>query len=135
MGDVPDYINEKNGALVEPKNETQLLEAMEKVYKNAANYHASEIRNMVLDKVSPAAVSKQFTDIYRTVISGQWSGVRNDSNLTADKLPLTTKKLKVLFVSSWYPSKLRPLHGIFVQRHAELLVPCCEVSTVYVTFR
>lgn len=132
VGDVPDYINSNNGVLIDSKNENQLLEAMETVFRNMNNYNPSEIRNMVLDKISPVAISKQFTDVYKSVLSGQWSVNSNHSNLTTDDLPLTTK-LKVLFVSSWYPTKLRPLHGIFVQRHAELLVPQCEVSTVFIT--
>ncbi len=68
VGDVPEYINEKNGILIEAKNETQLLEAMEKVFANKGKYNPEEIRNMVVNKVSPAAVSKQFTDIYKMVL-------------------------------------------------------------------
>ena len=70
VGDVPQYINEKNGVLVDSENEEQLLAAMEKIYLNSADYKPAEIRNMVVDKVSPAAVSKQFTDIYKKVLEG-----------------------------------------------------------------
>lgn len=69
VGDVPDFINAKNGVLIDSGNEGQLLRAMEAVYKNNENFNATEIRNMVLDKVSPAAISKQFMDIYKTVVS------------------------------------------------------------------
>jgi len=68
VGDVPEYINEKNGILIDFKDENQLLNAMESIFKNISSYSPSEIRNMVLEKVSPAAVSKQFTDIYKMVL-------------------------------------------------------------------
>ncbi len=126
VGDVPDYINQKNGILVDAKNEDQLYEAMEVLFQNSANYNPAEIRNMVLDKVSPEAISKQFTDIYKLVL-----------NLPADpsiqNSESKNQNLKVLFVSSWYPTKYRPLHGIFVQRHAELVAQHCNVSTVFIT--
>jgi glycosyltransferase involved in cell wall biosynthesis len=69
VGDVPDFINAKNGVLIDSKNEELLVHAMEAVYRNMATYNPTEIRNMVLDKVSPAAVSKQFTDIYKMVLT------------------------------------------------------------------
>ncbi len=72
VGDVPDFINAKNGVLINYKNEEQLLQAMEEISKNKGVYTASEIRNMVLEKVSPAAVSKQFTDIYKMVLKNKF---------------------------------------------------------------
>ncbi|HTB31030.1 MAG TPA: glycosyltransferase, partial [Bacteroidia bacterium] len=124
VGDVPLFINDNNGKLIDSKNEEQLLRAMEEVFHNSSNYNPAKIRNMVLDKVSPAAISKQFTDIYRTVIGAR-------SPVAGDKLQ-TPAKLKVLFISSWYPNRVRPLHGISIQRYAELLVPECDVSVVYI---
>src|ERR1700722_728858 len=41
-------------------------------------------------------------------------------------------KLKILFISSWYPNKLRPLNGIFVKRHAAANTLDCDVSALYV---
>ena len=42
------------------------------------------------------------------------------------------KRLQVLFISSWYPNKVRPLLGIFVERHAKAIGQLCDVSSVYV---
>jgi glycosyltransferase involved in cell wall biosynthesis len=40
---------------------------------------------------------------------------------------------KVLFLSSWYPSKNNPNLGNFVQRHAEAANECVEVTALFVT--
>ncbi len=42
------------------------------------------------------------------------------------------KKLQVLYVSSWYPNKVRPLLGIFVKRHAAALAEVCYMAALYV---
>jgi glycosyltransferase involved in cell wall biosynthesis len=68
VGDVPEYMNEKNGILIDPKNEVQLLDAMEKIYRDVKNYNPVEIRNEIVSKVSPAVISKQFTDIYKMAL-------------------------------------------------------------------
>jgi len=39
-------------------------------------------------------------------------------------------KLKILFLASWYPSRVRPLHGIFVKRHAEAVARTCQVAVL-----
>jgi glycosyltransferase involved in cell wall biosynthesis len=40
------------------------------------------------------------------------------------------KKLRVLFLASWYPSRVQPLRGIFVQRHAEAVARTCRVAVL-----
>ncbi|HSY77268.1 MAG TPA: glycosyltransferase [Bacteroidia bacterium] len=42
------------------------------------------------------------------------------------------KKLDVLYVSSWYPNKVKPLLGIFFKRHAAALAEVCNMATLYV---
>lgn len=42
------------------------------------------------------------------------------------------KKIKVLFISRWYPHRKDPMLGLFVQRHAEAISNFCEVTTLYV---
>ncbi|HWY98970.1 MAG TPA: glycosyltransferase [Bacteroidia bacterium] len=42
------------------------------------------------------------------------------------------KKLQVLYVSSWYPNKVKPLLGIFVKRHAMALADVCNMGALYV---
>ncbi len=43
------------------------------------------------------------------------------------------KKLKVLFISSWYPSKEHPTLGNFVQKHAEAIHPFVELEVLYIS--
>lgn len=40
-------------------------------------------------------------------------------------------KHKVLFISSWFPNKLEPTNGNFVQRHAEAVSLRCEVEILH----
>lgn len=42
------------------------------------------------------------------------------------------KKLHILFLSSWYPSRISPSNGDFVQRHAEAVATTHKVTLVYV---
>jgi glycosyltransferase involved in cell wall biosynthesis len=42
------------------------------------------------------------------------------------------KKLHVLFVSGWYPSRVDPFLGNFVQKHAEAVSLYCAVSVLHV---
>lgn len=43
-----------------------------------------------------------------------------------------SRKLHVLFLSSWYPHEENPYHGIFVQRHAEAAATKHIVSSIFV---
>ncbi len=43
-----------------------------------------------------------------------------------------TKKLNILFLASWYPNKLEPQNGNFIQRHAEAVASICNVASLYV---
>jgi len=45
---------------------------------------------------------------------------------------MENRKLNILFISSWYPNKLKPLNGIFVKRHAEAVTKDCNVSAIFV---
>lgn len=47
---------------------------------------------------------------------------------------MTNKKLNILFLSSWYPSKAHATLGNFVQRHAEAIALLHHVHVLYVTF-
>jgi glycosyltransferase involved in cell wall biosynthesis len=42
------------------------------------------------------------------------------------------KKLNILFLASWYPNKLEPQNGNFIQRHAEAVSIHCNVASLYV---
>lgn len=43
------------------------------------------------------------------------------------------KKYKVLFLASLYPSRLHPLSGIFIEKHAKAVSKFCDVAVLYVT--
>lgn len=42
------------------------------------------------------------------------------------------KKLKVLYLTRWYPNRIDPMPGLFIQRHAEAANRFCNVGVVYV---
>jgi glycosyltransferase involved in cell wall biosynthesis len=50
--------------------------------------------------------------------------------LQADKPK--ARRLKVLFLASWYPNKEHPVSGIFVKRHAIAVSNYCDVAVLYV---
>jgi glycosyltransferase involved in cell wall biosynthesis len=41
-------------------------------------------------------------------------------------------KMKVLYLSRWYPNKFDPMPGLFIQKHAEAANLFCDVGVVYV---
>ncbi|PHR74159.1 MAG: hypothetical protein COA67_01990 [Lutibacter sp.] len=43
-----------------------------------------------------------------------------------------SKKLHILFLSSWYPSRIFPTNGDFVQRHAETVASAHKVTLVHI---
>jgi len=43
-------------------------------------------------------------------------------------------KIKVLFISSWYPNRVRPTLGNFVQKHAEAVSLYADVTVLHVCF-
>jgi glycosyltransferase involved in cell wall biosynthesis len=42
------------------------------------------------------------------------------------------KEIRVLFISKWYPSKLDPMPGLFVERHARAVSGKCNVCVLYI---
>lgn len=42
------------------------------------------------------------------------------------------KKFNILFLASWYPNKLEPQNGNFIQRHAQAAASLCNVASLYV---
>ncbi len=42
------------------------------------------------------------------------------------------KDLKILFLAGWYPSRINPIQGIFIKKHAEAVSKFCDVSVLYV---
>ena len=46
---------------------------------------------------------------------------------------MTNKRLNILFTASWYPSKVHPTLGNFIQRHAEAVAVLHNVHVLYIT--
>jgi L-malate glycosyltransferase len=44
------------------------------------------------------------------------------------------KKIKTLFISSWYPNRMKPTLGNFVQKHAEAAARFSDVTVLHVCF-
>ena len=44
------------------------------------------------------------------------------------------KRLKVLFIASWYPNMEHPVSGIFIKRHAIAVSKYCDVAVLHVHF-
>ncbi len=42
------------------------------------------------------------------------------------------RRLKVLFIASWYPNKEHPVSGIFIKRHAFAVSKYCDVAVLHV---
>ena len=42
------------------------------------------------------------------------------------------KKIKVLFLSAWYPNRYDAMAGLFVRKHAEAVSLYCDVTVLYV---
>ena len=45
---------------------------------------------------------------------------------------MTQHKLHILFLTSWYPSKVLPVNGDFIERHAEAVATLHRVSILHV---
>lgn len=48
------------------------------------------------------------------------------------KIMLLNKKLHILFLSGWYPSRVSPQNGDFIQRHAEAIATKHKVTLIHV---
>ncbi len=41
------------------------------------------------------------------------------------------RNIKVLFLASWYPNRVKSFEGIFIEKHAEAVSKFCEVAVLY----
>lgn len=46
-----------------------------------------------------------------------------------------SKKLNILFLSSWYPNKVTPKNGNFIQKHAEAVAAHCTIFALHIIAR
>ena len=49
-----------------------------------------------------------------------------------NKCILLSKKLHILFLSSWYPNNIKPFIGDFIERHAKAVSSLHKVTVVHV---
>ncbi|HXP49307.1 MAG TPA: glycosyltransferase family 4 protein, partial [Bacteroidia bacterium] len=69
-GGISEYVNERNGILIDAKNEEQLFEAMSIIVTNRDKFNSPEdIRASVADKVNAKAIAKQFVEVYNKVLN------------------------------------------------------------------
>lgn len=65
---VPECVNESNGILIEPRNETQLVQAMLQIIRNEKQFDSEAIKKEALNRYSYQAVGKKFDAIYNEII-------------------------------------------------------------------
>jgi glycosyltransferase involved in cell wall biosynthesis len=63
---IPEFANDSNSILVEPRNEAQLVEAMQAMM-NGKSFDPEELRNYALKNFSYAAVGKQLDEVYNSL--------------------------------------------------------------------
>jgi len=69
-GGISEYVNEKNGILIDVKSEVQLYNAMESMVKDKSRLGSpEEIRASVVDKVNAKSIANQFMDVYNKVLN------------------------------------------------------------------
>ena len=64
---IPEFANDRNSILVEPRNEAQLVEAMQAML-NGKHFNPEELRTYALTHFSYAAVGKQLDELYDRLI-------------------------------------------------------------------
>lgn len=69
VGGIPDFVNEENGILVADNDVSGLYEAMKSMYLKQKSYHAADIRDSIVRKVSPKYVSAYYNDIFHAVLN------------------------------------------------------------------
>jgi glycosyltransferase involved in cell wall biosynthesis len=67
-------------------------------------------------------------DIHRK----DFKNFRNYEKFIKQKMNSSKKDLKILFLAGWYPSRINPMQGIFIKKHAEAVSRFCDVSVLYV---
>ncbi len=72
VGIAPEYINETNGILVEPNDETELVTALNSMLDKYQSYNNAEIQKNALNLFSFNNVGKEIFEIYRQAIKNQF---------------------------------------------------------------
>ena len=64
VGGIHEYINEKNGLLIAPGDENELVEKLDFMLDHFKDYDPVSIRNFAFDRFSNIAVKKQLMELY-----------------------------------------------------------------------
>ena len=64
-GGIRECIDSSNGLLVEVDNETEMVDALERMYDTIHEYDRKKIRNMALAEYSPANIANKLLSIYK----------------------------------------------------------------------
>src|SRR5436190_20994487 len=46
---------------------------------------------------------------------------------------MPSRKLKILFITKWYPDKFDPQTGVFIKKHAAAVALYCDTTLLYIT--
>lgn len=68
-GGIPEFVNSKNGILVEPANEGELQNAIELMIQNFQKYIPQDLSNSVINYVSPKSVAEKFNFVYSNILN------------------------------------------------------------------
>jgi glycosyltransferase involved in cell wall biosynthesis len=68
-GGIPEFVNSKNGILVEPANELELQNALVSMIQNRIDYSTQELSNSVINYVSPKSVAEKFNFVYSKILN------------------------------------------------------------------
>ena len=67
-GGLTEHVNNKNGISIAPKDEEMLIKAITNMIDNYSSYDPKEINALTSNQYSFSNVSKQFLEIYKTVL-------------------------------------------------------------------
>ncbi|MEI6122605.1 MAG: glycosyltransferase [Bacteroidota bacterium] len=68
VGGISEYLNKKNGVLVNPHDIEELSNAIEKVFDSIQDYNSNTIRTYALNNFSYNVIGSEFTSIYNHVL-------------------------------------------------------------------
>ena len=68
VGGIPEMIDNENGILVEPNNESQLSKAIMSLLDNLEKYDAKLIRSKAIKRYDNSVVGKQYFEIYKSIL-------------------------------------------------------------------
>ena len=69
VGGILEITNEQNAVIVEPKDESQLIEKMDLMLSDSGNYPPQPIREQALNICSPTIIGKKWLNVYRSTLT------------------------------------------------------------------